>query len=135
PSPTVVPAAVPTVVPAVAPSLTAVPTPTGGPRRTAGVTEPVGDPLARGYVYLTFDGGPSAAWTPQVVAQLRRYGARATFFVVGRELARHPDLADQLEAAGQAVGDNTYSGGTLVGATREEFRGEVGPVARMLDLL
>jgi len=59
-------------------------------------------------VYLTFDDGPSASGTPQVLALLAEYGAQATFFMVGSQAQAAPDLVAQVRAAGHAVGNHTY---------------------------
>lgn len=62
-----------------------------------------------GVVYLTFDDGPTPAWTPRVLALLARYQAWATFFVLGRSAAAHPELVRQEFAAGHGVGNHTWS--------------------------
>jgi len=54
-------------------------------------------------VALTFDDGPHPAGTPAVLAALERAGARATFFLVGEQVRRHPSLAREIVAAGHAV--------------------------------
>ena len=54
-----------------------------------------GDPV----VALTFDDGPDARWTPQVLAVLRRYGVPATFFVTGGSAAARPDLVRAMAPA------------------------------------
>src|SRR5213592_4471151 len=43
-------------------------------------------------IALTFDDGPDPRWTPRIAAELRRFHVPATFFVVGSEVVRHPDL-------------------------------------------
>ncbi len=65
------------------------------------------DPSERA-VYLTFDDGPIPESTPFLLETLRRYGARATFFVVGDNVRKHPDLYQQLLAEGHSVGNHTY---------------------------
>jgi peptidoglycan/xylan/chitin deacetylase (PgdA/CDA1 family) len=59
-----------------------------------------GDP---GHVALTFDDGPHPEATPRVLAVLDRYEVRATFFVLGRELARTPALGRALAERGHEV--------------------------------
>jgi peptidoglycan/xylan/chitin deacetylase (PgdA/CDA1 family) len=54
-------------------------------------------------VALTFDDGPHPAGTPAVLAALERAGARATFFLVGEQVARHPALAREVAEAGHGV--------------------------------
>ncbi|MFN2606596.1 MAG: polysaccharide deacetylase family protein [Acidimicrobiales bacterium] len=60
-------------------------------------------------VALTLDDGPDPRWTPQVLAMLRQYHATATFFDVGRQAAAYPDLVRAELAAGNTVGDHTWS--------------------------
>ena len=62
---------------------------------------------ARGEVALTFDDGPDPLVTPQVLAQLDAAGARATFFCVGDQLRRHPDLARDIVRRGHHVENHT----------------------------
>jgi peptidoglycan-N-acetylglucosamine deacetylase len=59
------------------------------------------------YVALTFDDGPGAT-TPQVLRTFRRYRARATFFVLGRNVGGHASLIKQEKALGE-VGNHSWS--------------------------
>ena len=54
-------------------------------------------------VALTFDDGPHRLGTPAMLGVLERAGARATFFLVGEQVRRHPALAREIVAAGHAV--------------------------------
>ena len=60
-------------------------------------------------VALTFDDGPHPEYTPRVLALLARYGAVATFCIVGVEAQRHPDLVRAVAAAGMALCAHTMS--------------------------
>ena len=60
-------------------------------------------------VYLTFDDGPIPEVTPKVLAILARYGVKATFFMVGENIDKHPEVFAQVLAAGHAVGNHTYN--------------------------
>ncbi len=62
----------------------------------------------RGRLVLTYDDGPSAAPTPQLLDLLRRYGARATFFLLGRSAERAPALCDRLVAEGHEIAAHGY---------------------------
>ncbi len=59
-------------------------------------------------LYLTFDDGPSEN-TARVLAILRKYGIKATFFVVGGSSARNIELMKQAIAEGHSIGVHTYS--------------------------
>ena len=60
-------------------------------------------------VYLTFDDGPIPEVTPQVLAILARYHVKATFFMVGENIDKHPDVFAQVLDAGHSVGNHTYN--------------------------
>lgn len=83
-------------------------------------------------VALTFDDGPSATYTPQVLAVLARDGVRATFFDVGEEVQAHPDLVRQEVRAGDRVGSHSYDHPDLTRLSDAAVRSELG---RTDDLL
>jgi peptidoglycan/xylan/chitin deacetylase (PgdA/CDA1 family) len=58
---------------------------------------------ARGQIALTIDDGPDPEVTPRVLDILDRHGVHATFFVIGREVRRHPALAREIVRRGHAV--------------------------------
>ena len=60
-------------------------------------------------VYLTFDDGPIPEVTPKVLAILDRYGVKATFFMVGENIDKHPEVFRQVVEAGHAIGNHTYN--------------------------
>ncbi|MFZ4518513.1 MAG: polysaccharide deacetylase family protein [Microthrixaceae bacterium] len=64
---------------------------------------------APGQVALTFDDGPDPTWTPRVLDVLDRYGVKATFFVLGSNAARYPDLVREIVARGHSLGNHTWS--------------------------
>src|SRR4029453_16766007 len=55
-------------------------------------------------IALTFDDGPDPRWTPRIAAELRRLDVPATFFVVGSQLVRHPDVVEKLADDGSPLG-------------------------------
>jgi peptidoglycan/xylan/chitin deacetylase (PgdA/CDA1 family) len=59
-------------------------------------------------VYLTFDDGPSKH-TPEVLSILKREGVTATFFLLGQQVERQPELVKQIVAEGHAIGNHTYN--------------------------
>ena len=59
-------------------------------------------------VYLTFDDGPIPECTPQVLDILAQYGVKATFFMVGENVKRYPELLARVCEEGHAVGNHTY---------------------------
>ncbi|MCC5464528.1 polysaccharide deacetylase family protein [Pelosinus baikalensis] len=60
-------------------------------------------------IYLTFDDGPAPENTPLILAILQENNIKATFFVVGTEVSKYPELVKQIYAAGHAIGNHTYN--------------------------
>lgn len=60
-------------------------------------------------VYFTFDDGPIPEVTPWVLDTLQHYGVRATFFCVGENAQRHPELLEEIIKRGHAVGNHTFN--------------------------
>ena len=58
-------------------------------------------------VHLTFDDGPHPEWTPFVLDELARTGQKGTFFCVGENIERHPDVFDRIRDEGHAWGNHT----------------------------
>ncbi|RQP08887.1 MAG: polysaccharide deacetylase family protein [Parapedobacter sp.] len=60
-------------------------------------------------IFLTFDDGPIPDVTPFVINTLNNYGIKATFFCVGENIKKHPDLFDRLLENGHRIGNHTYN--------------------------
>ena len=60
-------------------------------------------------VYLTFDDGPMPEVTPWVLDTLDHYGVKATFFCVGDNVARNPELFQEIKRRGHTVGNHTMN--------------------------
>ena len=71
-------------------------------------TGPAATPAGQPVVYLTFDDGPVPGETNWVLAQLAEFQAQATFFCVGENLARYPEIARAAVAAGHRLGNHTH---------------------------
>jgi peptidoglycan-N-acetylglucosamine deacetylase len=67
------------------------------------------NPCANGYVALTFDDGPDPRVTLALLGRLRHYRVRATFFVIGANAQRYPDIIRREAAEGHSVQDHTWS--------------------------
>ena len=60
-------------------------------------------------VYLTFDDGPIPESTPFILDTLKEHGVKATFFVVGENVKRYPDLFRRIISEGHSIGNHTYN--------------------------
>lgn len=76
-------------------------------------------------IYLSFDDGPYAPFTQQILDVLAKYNAKATFFVVGRQAAAQPEMIRTIYDAGHSVANHGYNHRSLRGLGWETFRDEV----------
>ncbi len=76
-------------------------------------------------LYLTFDDGPHVGWTPKVLQILRKHNAKATFFVLGAEAAKRPDLVEQTRAAGHHIGNHTWDHPMLTKLSAAQMHQEI----------
>ena len=83
-------------------------------------------------IYLTFDDGPIPEATPFVLETLARYGIKATFFVVGDNIRKHPEVFQQVVAAGHRVGNHTYN---HIGGLRWLSKNYLGNTRKTQDLI
>ncbi|MDX2248889.1 MAG: polysaccharide deacetylase family protein [Bacteroidia bacterium] len=66
-------------------------------------------PTDRKTVYLTFDDGPTPEVTDWVLEQLKAYKAKASFFLIGKNVRQHPDIVHRIIDAGHSIGNHTYN--------------------------
>ena len=83
-------------------------------------------------VALTFDDGPSARETPQLLQILREKQVRATFFVIGNMAKKAPDVLRQEETDGHEVASHTMTHANLRRTTAEGVKGEVTAMKQTL---
>lgn len=72
-------------------------------------------------VALTFDDGPDPVYTPQVLDILARHDARATFFLIGANARRHPEVVARIRGLGHEVGNHTDGRGTTALLSMRRF--------------
>ncbi len=60
-------------------------------------------------IYLTFDDGPHPQITPFVLDELHKFGAEATFFCIGKNVAEHPGIYKRILDQGHTVGNHTHN--------------------------
>ncbi|MCA6421586.1 MAG: polysaccharide deacetylase family protein [Flavobacterium sp.] len=60
-------------------------------------------------VFLTFDDGPTPEITEWVLEQLKKYNAKATFFCIGNNIEKYPELFQKTIAEGHAIGNHTFN--------------------------
>jgi peptidoglycan/xylan/chitin deacetylase (PgdA/CDA1 family) len=86
-------------------------------------------------VALTFDDGPSPVYTPQILALLRQYQAKATFFVLGCKVEQYPGVVKAALREGHELGNHTYSHPRLLKTNQLARERELERTQLDLDLL
>ena len=66
-------------------------------------------PNSENKVFLTFDDGPTPMITEWVLEQLKKYNAKATFFCIGNNIKKHPDIFQKIIDEGHLIGNHTYN--------------------------
>jgi peptidoglycan/xylan/chitin deacetylase (PgdA/CDA1 family) len=60
-------------------------------------------------VFLTFDDGPTPEITEWVLEELKRYNAKATFFCIGNNIEKHPEIFEKVIKEGHSIGNHTFN--------------------------
>jgi peptidoglycan/xylan/chitin deacetylase (PgdA/CDA1 family) len=81
---------------------------------------------------LTFDDGPGAT-TPALLKTLKQAGAKATFFLVGKQVEKRPKIAAQVVAEGHAIGNHTYSHASLPTLLDDEILTELDSTQEIIE--
>jgi peptidoglycan-N-acetylglucosamine deacetylase len=82
-------------------------------------------PSRPGELALTFDDGPSLAWTPRLLDALAANDVRATFFLLGERAQAAPDLVRHIAAAGHLIGNHSWSHPDLSRSSSSRIRDEL----------
>ncbi len=77
-------------------------------------------------LHLTFDDGPHIHFTDRILEILAKYSAKATFFVVGKNIVTRPGWVERTLAAGHVVSNHSYTHRKLAGVSQQTFDDEVG---------
>ncbi|RKT67019.1 cellulose binding domain-containing protein [Saccharothrix variisporea] len=101
----------------------------------AGTTSPAAAAAdcAAGYVALTFDDGPNASTTTQVISALRSAGARATFFNQGNRVAANPSLARSQKDAGHWIGNHSYTHPHMTQLSQSQMTSEISQTQQAIQ--
>jgi peptidoglycan-N-acetylglucosamine deacetylase len=92
-------------------------------------------PAYRHAVALTFDDGPDPAYTPRILDVLAQFGARATFFVIGKQAEQHPGIIRAIAHAGHDVGNHSYGHRPLWLLSPHRTRQEIDRGAHVLTTI
>ena len=87
---------------------------------------------SRKVVALTFDDGPNPNTTPVALELLKKYNAKATFFMVGRSVAGNEDIIKQVVAEGHQIGNHSWSHPLLTKVTLEQAKSQINDTTEVL---
>ncbi|MDE6272498.1 MAG: polysaccharide deacetylase family protein [Muribaculaceae bacterium] len=90
-------------------------------------------PQSAGRVFLTFDDGPIPEVTPWVLDILDRYGVKATFFMVGQNAERYPELVEEIRRRGHRIGNHTLHHLQGAKVTTRRYLRDVAEADRLLQ--
>jgi len=68
---------------------------------------------AQNKIALTFDDGPHPRYTPEILDILREFNIHATFFLIGENAERYPELVERIQREGHEIGNHTYGHANL----------------------
>ncbi len=84
-------------------------------------------------IYLTFDDGPIPELTPWVLDLLDRYGIKATFFCVGENVSRFPQLYEDILRRGHRTGNHTFNHMKVSSVCFKDYLDNVEKAAKLID--
>ena len=84
-------------------------------------------------IALTFDDGPRDKHTSALLGKLASHHVRATFFLIGRNLERHPELGRAIVEAGHEVANHTFTHRRLPFLSNEDIRNEIVSTAELIQ--
>lgn len=92
-------------------------------------------PYNKAEVALTFDDGPDFVHTPLVLDKLKRYGVKATFFLLGENVEKYPDVVKRMAAEGHVVGNHSYNHPNFVKVSNEEYHNQILKTGELIQKL
>ncbi len=82
---------------------------------------------------LTFDDGPDPQWTPAILDELQKYHVKATFFVMGYQAERYPELIKRMWDEGHDIGNHTFNHPDLGQASPRRVEWEINATQRAIE--
>ena len=88
---------------------------------------------AKKCIAITFDDGPHPKYTPQILDILDKYGAKATFFMIGQNATMYKSIVKDVYSRGHEIGNHTYSHPDLRKITASEFLDEIEKTKLLIE--
>jgi peptidoglycan-N-acetylglucosamine deacetylase len=84
-------------------------------------------------IHLTFDDGPHPITTPLILQELKERDIRATFFLLGQNAQKYPDLVHQIHTEGHQIGNHSYTHTNLIFKNKAFLRDEIQRTTDILE--
>ena len=84
-------------------------------------------------IALTFDDGPDAIFTPKIIELLHYHNIKATFFLLGKNIAKNPEIVKELIKQNHEIGNHSYSHKTLIFKSPKYIRKEIEKTDQILS--
>lgn len=84
-------------------------------------------------IALTFDDGPDQRFTPQVLDVLKKHRVKATFFLMGSRVKKHPNVAKRIVKEGHVIGNHTYWHPQLTKTGKQNMKWEINQTEQQIE--
>ena len=101
-------------------------------REACGYVSASATPVEAPKIALTFDDGPSAAWHPALLDGLKERGVKATFFLIGENADKNPEIVKRMAEEGHLIGNHTYHHVELTKVSENEARLELADTSAVI---
>ena len=101
-------------------------------REACGYVSASATPVEAPKIALTFDDGPSAAWTPALLDGVKERGVKATFFLIGENADKNPEIVKRMAEEGHLIGNHTYHHVELTKVSENEARLELADTSAVI---
>ena len=101
-------------------------------REACGYVSASATPVEAPKIALTFDDGPSTAWTPALLDGLKERGVKATFFLIGENADKNPEIVKRMAEEGHLIGNHTYHHVELTKISENEARLELADTSAVI---
>lgn len=101
-------------------------------REACGYVSASATPVEAPKIALTFDDGPSTAWAPALLDGLKERGVKATFFLIGENADKNPEIVKRMAEEGHLIGNHTYHHVELTKVSENEARLELADTSAVI---
>lgn len=90
-------------------------------------------PVNEKIIAFTFDDGPNPLYTPQILEIFEQYNGKATFFVIGNQIEKHPEIARMVHEQGHELANHTYTHPAMAELNEEQLQQEVLQAEKLIE--